>query len=354
MTALITVSLLTLAASFVCSLLEAALYAITPGELELLKSQGRKGAVRLAEMRENIESPIAAILTINTVAHTAGATVAGSLAADALGSPGAGWFAAIFTFLVLAVTEIVPKSIGVKYASSLGPSLAFPLQLMIWISYPIAGPAHWIMNKLTGGSSNQGPSEDEVEVYARLAAKSGAVRAEESRWVRNSLRLDRVSAKELRTPRTIVELRLASQTVGEATANPEEWKFTRVPLTEDGSPDKLVGLVHRRDVFDALSRGETDKTLGELARPLQFVPETMRANKLLNRFIADRNHMVALTDEYGGFEGVVTLEDVLESILGTEIVDEYDEHVDMQVKARENPLATPPKDSTTDPKTNKS
>ncbi|MEM1448491.1 MAG: hemolysin family protein [Planctomycetota bacterium] len=338
MSLILVVGALTLLTSFLCSLFEAALYAITTSQIELLKSEGVAGAERLEALRKDPEEPIAAILTINTIAHTVGSAWLGAMVAGQYGGeyPNAvAIFAAIFTFLVLALTEIVPKSIGVRYAKTLGPMVAMPIQWMVWISYPIAKPSKAIMRWLTGGAGEEGPTEDEVVLFSRLARGAGGVREEEHRWVRGALRLDRATAGDLRTPRTVVFSLDADATVADATADPSRWKNTRVPVTDGGELDKAIGLVHRREVFGAAIEGRKDETLRDLMHPLPFVPETMRAHELLNKFLDERRHMVAVADEYGGFEGVVTLEDVLEEMLGSEIVDEADEFVDMQEAARE-------------------
>ncbi|MEX1024386.1 MAG: hemolysin family protein [Planctomycetota bacterium] len=346
MTGVLVVALLTLAASFFCSLFEAALYSITPSQIAVLERRGVRGARRLQRLRIDIDEPIAAILTINTVAHTLGSTVAGAMVASSVGSQWVGTFAAVFTFLVLTVTEIVPKSLGVRYAASIGPSLAWPLQLMIWAAYPIAHPAKVMMSKLAG-NGQPGPSEDEVEMFSRLAAEYGSVRRDEHRWVQNALRLDRVKAKDLRTPRTVVETQPADAKIAQLAKTPAEWSHSRVPIVEDGGLDQIVGMVYRRDVFDAALRGDRDLTLRDLSKPLTFVPENMPANELLDHFLAERIHMVALADEFGGFEGVVTLEDVLECLLGTQIVDEHDVHDDLQELARRNPRAADSPDAST-------
>jgi len=326
---------LTLLASFVCSLFEAALYAITPSQLELQRKRRAPGADRLALLRANVEEPIAAILTINTIAHTVGAAWLGAMVAEQFGSRTVGIFAAVFTFLVLTLTEIIPKSLGVRFAQRLGPRIAWPLQLMIWIAWPIAKPAKVAMRLLTGAGPTRGPTEDEVVVFSALAAMHGEVRRDEHEWVRNALRLDRYTAGDLRTPRTVVETLPADLIVSDVITRPAQWVHSRVPLVESGDLDQIIGLVYRREVFDAgLARTAERLRLRDLKHSIQFVPESMPAHRLLDLFIKERKHMVAVADEYGGFEGVVTLEDVLECLLGAEIVDEHDEFEDMQEIAR--------------------
>ncbi len=330
----------TLAASFVCSLFEAALYAITPSQVGLLKERGVRGAARLERLRNDIEEPIAAILTVNTVAHTIGAAWCGAMVAQKYGDMAVGWFATVFTLAVLALTEIVPKSLGVRHAAVLAPRLAWPLQVMTWLSWPIARPARAAMRRLSGASKNTGPSEDEVMVFTRLARRHGQVRSEESTWVENALTLDRVPARDLMTPRRVIERLPADLTVDDAIARTDRWIHSRVPIHQPGNPDEILGVVYRREVFDAGVAGDGERTVGSLSRKLDTVPGSMPAHKLLHLFLGGRRHMVAVVDEYGSFQGIVSLEDVLEEMLGTEIVDEHDEIVDLQKHAREsNPHA---------------
>ena len=333
---------MTLAASFLCSLFEATLYAITPSQVELLKQRKVKGAQRLDALRADVEEPIAAILTINTVAHTVGAAWCGAIVAAQYGDEAVAWFATIFTLAVLALTEIIPKSLGVRLAPVLGPRLAWPLQLMTWLVWPIARPTRAAMRWMTGAKSETGPSEEEVLVFARLARRHGRVRGEEHTWVQNALMLDRVRAKELMTPRRVVEMLSAAMTVDEAIGRTDRWVHSRVPVFAEDNPDEILGIVYRREVFDAAVAGEGARTLGALRKRLISVPGSMPAHELLRLFLQRRRHLAAVVDEYGGFQGIVTLEDVLEALLGEEIVDEHDEIVDLQQHARDsNPHAEP-------------
>ncbi|RKY20608.1 MAG: hypothetical protein DRQ55_07065 [Planctomycetota bacterium] len=331
MTTVLIVASLTLVASFVCSLLEATLYAITPARVELLRQRGGPGSARLVAMRRDVEAPIAAILTINTIAHTVGSAWCGAMVGELFGSRAVGVFAAVFTLLVLALTEIVPKSLGVRYAPTLAPLIVWPLQLMIWSVWPVVWVSRKAMHLITGAAGHEPPGEDELVAMAGLAARGGSVRNEEQRWVANALRLDQVTAGDLRTPRTVVDVLPAEQALADVVAHPSDWAYSRVPLIEGGDAEKVVGLVHRRDVFDAaLEHPDAALILRDLMREIRFVPKSMRAHDLLELFLREREHMLGVLDEYGGFDGVVTLEDVLEQLLGEEIVDEHDQVVDMQ------------------------
>lgn len=346
MTPILVLAGLTLLASFLCSLFEAVLYSITPSQLELLKRRGPPGGARLARLRADVDAPIAAILTVNTVAHTVGAAWCGALVGERFGSAAIGIFAAVFTFLVLVVTEIVPKSIGVRHARRLGPLVAWPIQWLVWLAWPIARPAQAAMRRLSGHGRPGGPTEEEVLLISDLAVRHGEVRENEHRWMRNALRLDRVTVADLRTPRTVVEALPAERTVAEATREPGCWNHSRVPLFEGGDRDRVVGIVLRREAFEAALAGRGAEPLAALMRPVRFVSEAMRAPDLLELFLSERRHLCAVADEYGGFDGVITLEDVLEQLVGREIVDEHDEADDMQELARRgNPLEGAPEAS---------
>ncbi|MEO0480261.1 MAG: hemolysin family protein [Planctomycetota bacterium] len=338
MTLIIVVASVTLFASFLCSILEAALYAITPSQLEVLKKKRVLGARRFARFRESPDEAIAAILTVNTVAHTVGAAWLGALV-SAEGGMSLGLFTAIFTLLVLAGTELVPKSIGVRYAPRLVPILAMPLQIIVWISWPLARPAKTLMGRLTGSQKSQSaPTEEEIIAMSKIAARGGELTSREMRWVENALLLDSVSARDLMTPRPVVQSIDAETTITGAVEFLASKRHSRFPVYE-GEPDKLIGLVHRRDVHDLFVRGEAGMQVRDVIQPLDIVHGGTKGPQLLERFIREKRHMIAVLDEYGGLEGIVTLEDVLECLLGAEIVDEHDEHEDMQEFARERALS---------------
>ncbi len=335
MTELILIAGLTLFTSFLCSILEAALYSVTPSQLEVMKGQGVFGARRFARFKAHIEEPIAAILTVNTVAHTVGALWCGALVAGMYDDLVLGWFTALFTLAVLFMTEIVPKSLGVRYAKRLVPILIWPLQLLVWISLPVARLCSMLMQKMSGRTEAHTPTEEEIIAMSQMAARGGELSASEQRWMENALYLDKIEAIDIYTPRTVVQTLCADSTVGELSESLTSLSHSRFPLTEGEEMDVILGMVYRRDIFDALAADKDEVKLRELVRPMDFVPPQMKGPQLLERFIRDKRHMVAVIDEYGGFEGIVTLEDVLECLLGAEIVDEHDLHDDMQEFARE-------------------
>jgi CBS domain containing-hemolysin-like protein len=323
-----------LVASFLCSLTEACIYSVSRSRIETLRRSGlRRGAV-LAHLRQHIEGSIAAVLIINTIANVVGGILAGALAANVYGSKWLGLFSGIFTVVILFFGEIIPKSLGVRFANSLPPALAIPIQVMVWLLWPaiqvcIALPRLWGKNVRIAHAT-----EEDIISLTQIVENQGAIYPHEAQWVTNALRLNDVTAYDLMTPNPVVARVPVNMALRQAQINADHWRFSRLPVCDGNDPDKIVGVVRRGRVFDALARDEFDKTMGELMQKAVFVPENMPAHQLLDEFLKKRYHLFCVQNEAGQFTGVVTLEDVLECLLGREIVDETDLHEDMQELAR--------------------
>lgn len=331
---------ISLAASFICSLFEAALYSITPSRVEELRRKGAPGAAKLAALRRRVDEPIAAILSFNTVAHTMGAVWAGGLVEYLYGDFWLTWFSIAFTLAVLFLTEIVPKTLGVVHASWLGPVVAWPIQVMIWGIWPLARLSLAVTERMTRRVKPGGPSEDEIIVMADLATQAGKLLPDEHVWVKNALRLNNVRTGDLMTPRDAVETVRAETTLAEIEALPQPLGHTRLPVLEGGdSLDHLVGLVNRRDIYDGIALGETEKKVRDLMGPITYVLDTLPANQTLNRLIRERRQLVAVLNEHGEVRGIVTLEDILENLLGQEIMDEYDAEAERRDQERRREAA---------------
>jgi CBS domain containing-hemolysin-like protein len=335
MALILAVVLVSLITSFLCSLCEAALYAVTPTRVEAIRLGGTSSGRRLAQLRERIEEAIAGLGTINTIAQTAGAAWAGALVGEYYGNQWLGAFSAFLTLAILLLAEIVPKSVGVAWASVLAVRLAWPIQVMIWLVWPLAWLCTLIMKRITRRAPGQGPSEEEIIVMADLAAQGGAILPDESRWVKNVLRLNNVTVRQLMTPRNVVQALPADLPLDQVEMHAQQWVHSRVPVTEDSDLDRVVGLVQRRAVFDQLTHGKRTKRLRDLMRPALFVPENLRGHQLLELLIAQRQHLAIVTDAAGQTSGVVSLEDVLEYLLGRPIVGEHDAHPEMERMTRE-------------------
>lgn len=286
-------------------------------------------------MRSNVDRPITAILTLNTVAHTAGAAFAGAAWANIYGAETLPWFTLGFTVIILVLSEILPKTIGVVYCEPLGKMLARPLEILIWMFLPVI----WVcgfMSRLVNKSGGKGPqaTEEDIRAMVSLTRRTGAIKPYEALSIANILSLDDKIVEQIMTPRTVVFSLPEDMTVAEAHDKYRAWPHSRIPVYEGDNPEDIVGVIYRRTVFEALADDHDEVKLTELMKPVRFVLENITLDKLLVKFLESRMHLFVVLDEYGGMSGVVTLEDVMEEILGSEIVDETDEVVDMRELAR--------------------
>lgn len=336
MYAIVVIVAVSLIGSFLCSLTEAALYSVARSRIETLKRKGDRGARLLSKLRAKIDEPIAAILTLNTAVNTLGAAWAGALIGERYSNDVLGIFSGLFTAAVLIFSEIIPKSLGVAFANVLAPRLALPLQILIWLLWPFVKMS-MLLTRLWGEKSRLNyPTEDDIISMAQLSQRGGGILQQEARWIANALKLDKLTAKDLMTPKSVVYRVPENMPLGEARIEDDHWRFSRVPVHVAGDPDTIVGIVQRRDVFSALLQDDKHRkrTIRTIMRVPDFVPETLPAHELLNRFILTRRHLFCVESKSGEFLGVVTLEDVLEALIGSEIVGEYDLHEDMQEYAR--------------------
>lgn len=331
---LVTYLLVALTVSFLCSLLEAVLLSVPPSHVAVLVERGTETGKRLQRMKNEIDQPLAAILTLNTFAHTLGAAGVGAEAALLWGDAWVGAVSFVVTLLILVFSEIIPKTLGAVHAKGLSPFAAWVIQFLIIVFRPVVAVCNWI-SSLVSGRKQAMPrlSRDEVRSLAQMALDEGAIDQTEASVFRNLIALRDVTVEAIMTPRTVVYSLQASQTVGEVTREGAP-PFSRIPIV-GSSLDEPKGVVHRREIFTALGEGKADTTLGELARPLHAVPEVASLPAILKEFVQRREHLFLVVDEYGGSVGIVTLEDVIESLLGVEIIDETDAVDDMQQLAKQ-------------------
>jgi CBS domain containing-hemolysin-like protein len=321
--------------SALCSLSEAVLYSVPWSHLEQMRKSGKKSGALLFELRGNVERPISAILTLNTVANTAGAAVAGAFAATLFGTESLLYFSLVFTLLILVFSEVIPKTIGVMYARQLAGWLAKPL----WGLVVFFSPVIWILSFLTRlvGRKKVGPdaSEEDLRAVISMTRRAGVIKPYEELSIGNILTLDTKMVKDVMTPRTVIFSFPTHLTVAQAREMKAIWPHSRIPVYEEEDSEDIVGIVYRRELLEALANDQDALELSKLMKPVQFVMETMTLDKLLVRFLESRMHMFIVLDEYGGLAGLVSLEDVLEEILGSEIVDETDQVADMRELARQ-------------------
>jgi len=316
--------------SFVCSLLEATLLSARIVSLRVMADAGNRGAAKLCELKQNrIDDAISAILTLNTVANTLGATLAGAQAAHYFGSRWVGVFSGVLTFLILIVSEIIPKTLGVVYSRPLSAIVGHVLQALTVAMTPVLLLSRAITRALTRGRKLT-VSRGELSAFIEAATRDGTISDEEARLFANLLRFNDVQVEDVMTPRTVTVMLHADATIDELLGRPEADAFSRIPLYKD-SRDNVVGYVLQRDVLQAVARdGRRSRALSEFMRPISFVPELAKVGVALQAMLARREPLAMATDEYGGVAGLVTLEDITETILGAEIVDESDRVVDMR------------------------
>ena len=318
--------------SAMCSLFEAVLYSVPVGHIEALAESGRTSGRILKALRDRVDRPIAAILSLNTIANTAGAAIAGAAAVKVFGDDRLVWFSVFFTLAILVLSEVIPKTLGVVYARPLASPVARPLLALVWIFRPIIWFTSQLTALMTRGSAQPDVSVEEITVLAKLGLQAGTLDAGKAAVIENILSLDERDVRDIMTPRTVMSSLSASLTLGELKDSQKlagVFDHSRVPVF-DKDTDDVVGMVLRRDVLTAMAEDKFDRRLEEFMRPVDFIAETLSVNRLLRRLLETGQHLVLVIDEYGGLAGLVTLEDVLEEILGIEIVDEFDPAVDMR------------------------
>ncbi|OXU15990.1 hemolysin family protein [Sedimentisphaera salicampi] len=329
----ITYLFLAIFVSFLCSLLEAALLSVPRSHVALMLENGSRAGRRLEKMKDDVDQPLAAILTLNTFAHTLGAAGVGTQAALLWGEAWVGMVSFILTLVILVFSEIIPKTLGAVHAKELACFTVWTVHGLVLALKPLVAVCNLISKWMGGKQPVPVISREEVSSLAWLAHFKGTLEHNEAKVMRNIIALRNVTVKDVMTPRTVVTTLQENQTVSEVTET-EPPRFARIPVVGE-SLDDVKGLLHRRDLFKARSKERGDKAVSELVRPIHAVPELANLQAVLDEFLRRSEHLFLVVDEYGGAEGIITLEDVLETLLGEEIVDETDAVEDMQALARQ-------------------
>lgn len=323
-----------LAVSFLCSVLEAVLLSTPISFISMKQSQGVKNAALMMKYKTNVDRPVAAILTLNTVAHTIGAAGVGSESVKVFGEAYFGIISAILTLLILVLSEIIPKTVGASYWRTLAMPSASIIRALIVITYPLV----WISELITRCFSPKiqplTVSREEVAAMVNVGTDEGVIEMEENKMIRNFLKLPDLSAKDIMTPFVVVASVPAHTTMKEFYDNASLTSFSRIPVY-DSEREFITGYVRRASVLEMLAQDKFSMTVGEIARPIPVFPETAKIPYIWQRLLENKEHISVITDEYGCMRGIVTMEDVIETMLGVEIVDECDTIEDMQAMARD-------------------
>lgn len=321
--------------SFICSVSEAAILTMTPSYVASIAEENPKKSAMLKEIKiDKIDQSIAAILTLNTVAHTVGSLGAGAQATIVFGSQWFGVFSAAMTLIILIGSEIIPKTLGTVYWRSLSGPVAYFVKAIIFLLYPLIWFSEKITKLLTRGKKAHTFSRNEFAALASVGEQSGQIDPLESRIIRNLLAFGAIKVEDIMTPRSVMHAFDQSITVAELLANRPKLMFSRLPIYDEDL-DKVTGFVLKSDILLAKANNHMDKPLESYKREITFVFSKMKLFDLLDLMLNSRIHIAITVGEYGEVKGLVTLEDVLETLLGLEIVDEVDRVEDMQALARQ-------------------
>ncbi len=321
--------------SFLCSVAEAVLLSMTPSYIEGQREKRPKYAERLKRLKQdNLDQSLAAILTLNTIAHTVGAIGAGAKAAAVFGSAWFGFFSVVMTLMILFVSEIIPKTIGAIYWSKFASPTAFFVKSLIVILYPLVWASEKLTKFISRGKNVHIFSRDEFVAMTRIGEKSGFVKNNEARIIQSLFRFSELKVADIMTPRSVISALQENETLAAALTDIAQKPFSRLPLYNTDTDD-ITGFVLRDDVLLSNAQRQGEEAVKSLKRNIHVVPETVSLSMLLERLIKEHQHIALVVNEYGGTEGLVTLEDLVETLIGVEIMDETDKVEDMQVLARE-------------------
>ena len=325
---------LALGVSFLCSLLEATLLSLTPTYLASLDDKRPKLASLWRGFKEDIDKPLAAILSLNTIAHTVGAAGAGAQATKLFGEVYFGIISAVLTLLILVFSEIIPKTLGARYWQQLAPACGHTLRWVQWSMYPLVVAAKFLTGWLAPQSEEPTLSRDDFRSLATVGRREGVIDAGEANAIDALLAFRGLAAKDVMTPRTVIATLQSDLTIAQVLQGHPAIRFSRIPIFEANSDD-IVGFVRKDDIYRSAAEGHLDRPLMDLKRDLLSVLDTKELPDLMQTMVSERVSMSLVINEYGDPLGIATMEDLVETMLGMEIVDESDSHIDMQQRARE-------------------
>lgn len=315
-------------------MLEAVLLTSTSAYIGVLIKENRRSAKLLEHLKENIDRPISAILTLNTVSHTLGSAAIAYQIQVHYGQEAVTLASFVLTFLILILSEIIPKSIGAAHWKALLPFSAYAIQLMIILLYPLVILSEWLGKFFAKTSEDPEVTREEILMTAEIGVEEGTLKGKESNIIKNLLMLDKIYVSDIMTPRSVFFALDKELTVEEVFLKYKPLRFSRIPVYS-GSLDNIVGMTYRYKIHEALSNDQHDKLVGDLVTPISSIPERMTVSQVLDFFIKEKEHIALAVDEYGIVAGLVSLEDAVETLLGVEIVDELDNVEDMRKFALE-------------------
>ena len=337
MVLLIIFLLVSIGFSFLCSVLEAVLLSVPPSQVQLRAEDGTATGKLLKEYKKNIDRPLSAILTLNTIAHTVGAIGVGAQAVKIWGDSimSAMVVPVVMTLAILILSEIIPKTLGATYWKGLIGFTVKSLQIIIFILYPLVWLSQLITKVLKKNKEESVLSRREITMMTSMATEQGILNEHESTIVNNLFRFKSLKVRDIMTPRTVIVAADESMSIREFYDGREKIRFSRIPIYE-GEKDNVTGMVLRSDILNAIIRNQGDQPLSSLRRKMTIIRPDNTIMDIFDDLMQRREHIALVVDKYGGTSGLVSMEDVIETLLGMEIVDEHDNTTDMQVLARRN------------------
>ncbi len=337
MSLLIFYGVVSISFSFICSILEAVLLSVTPTFISVKIKEGKTYAITLKKLKDNIDQPLIAILTVNTIAHTVGAILVGVQAEKTYGSGNnaVGIVSAIMTMLILILSEIIPKSIGANYWKKLSKfasiaivTLMFPLKFtgLLWL-------LEFTTRIIGKNKHSTNVSREDFHVMADIAQEEGVFQESESKVIKNIIDFKKIVVKDIMTPRTVIKTAPQQMKIREFYDKNHKLKFSRIPIFNE-SPDNISGYFLKDELFESIIDGKGDEELGSISREIFVTNREMPIKTLFDKLIEKQEHIALVVDEFGSVSGIVSQEDIIETLLGFEIVDESDGHEDLQVLAR--------------------
>jgi magnesium and cobalt exporter, CNNM family len=325
---------LALGISFLCSIMESVLLSTSMPFIETKIIKGKKSAILLKHYKNEIDKPLSAILSLNTVAHTIGAAGVGAQAIKVFGETYFGIVSVILTLLILVITEIIPKTIGAMYWRDFALFSARAIQFMIIIAYPLVKFSELITRLISKKEKAKSINREEIAMLANLGKEEGVFEEHESKVIYNMIMLKTMRIKEAMTPRTVIVAAAEDMSLEEFYSKSEFLSFSRIPVYV-GNIDNVTGYVLKDTVLSKLAEDHHSMKLGELKRPVLMSYENVSLPSLFEQFLYKKEHIAMVVDDYGGIRGLITMEDIIETLLGLEIVDESDANEDMQKVAKE-------------------
>ena len=320
--------------SFLCSIMEAVLLSTPQTFLMVEAEKGNVWAKSFSDLKNNIDKPLSAILSLNTVAHTIGAAGVGVQAVKVFGEASFGIITAVLTILILVITEIIPKTIGANYWRNLAKTSSYIINGMIIITYPLVLMFVIITKVISKNKEEQTTSREEIAALASIGADEGVFSEKEDKIIQNILKLKNVRVTEIMTPRVVVVVADEKLTLNEFLKNKDYLKFSRIPIYAE-KEENITGYIFRQTVFEKLAEDHHNLKLKDIKRKIVIVPDSIVLFSLWEILLEKKEHIALIVDEYGGLDGVATMEDIIETLLGLEIVDEKDTITDMQKYARD-------------------